>query len=1064
MTGFHEAMWSDASRDTSAEHSERVFALAKVATASVWPFLAAAGSAGEYAQRKALVADRLDAAVHTVVGSLDPTLRAKVEASLDEDFTLLHTQRTAEALTAALQAQAAYDPSTGVTHRDYCTKCGEDIEKSGDSYKHKDSRWEKGTRLDADHEIVNGGATTAAKTASTYCPAHGVYVGEGNQEQHDHCKTEQRKSKDSAKTAGKHLNHIGKTSDPNIFAGTDNQGQRVYFYVSDEEAAQLLGILYSDLAANFSGVEVNPQDVAMNPDLMKGSSKTAVVAEAGLATAATASTTTITWDSLRSRLPFGGRTAAGRENLFAGTFSRACLPHGDGICDGYVPEDEKNGGEQCDCPCHESLTLPDTIEGVKAWHDKMWSGTLDVEGSRKTAAGCVCVTHSDGSVTTMLCPQHATEDPCATMAAVTGQRRRGTIRNGTCTACGWSAKKTAAFGDDAWGHGLGQGEGLVYVCPYCEFVGTAEEQEQHIKDAGPGHRDHGTVTDQMNERLNSEGAKTKTAGYGDDPDGTPYGAWGDHCPFCGNDWKQEHDPSCLRVTDPAMAEAAEQRAEEYHRSQRTSMRKGAPFAGYEDFAACVAANQDKDDPEAYCGAIKHRTEDKKTAASTRYETAKKVLEGGIFTGPGNNEATIDGAILDASTANLIVQAYEALSPENQAKFDSIPLDRLTEFLWQRASFPSYAAKAAAVVACRKCVAGRDPSGGACDYCDGQGHLDQTLAMVKAADGWEQGLTAEAFVRTAAHDMVECWSCAGTGKVPAGGWEKPEDVTDGYVDCPECDGTGEIFSTEAPDTKEGARTALIDVAPYNGHQATVVYTTDFGVKTEAGRVEVSGGTLVLHKSGGVATTIPSYNVMAINVLGHGDERDWHEGPGREPTVVDYAFSGLAPSTVASSGNYGGGAVHLRMTANPYVPENNPYTTKGPGDPGSEFRDQQARDDKPQMDMQPSEPVTTRPRQMPSGSETPGPMEETTQDVGDDTFAKHPESTPGGPSTPAAVARLREAERSFMAPPPDRYGHPRVAAKIAEITEGLLATNPGMNREAARSLAEQTVQQYPAMVGG
>lgn len=34
-----------------------------------------------------------------------------------------------------------------------------------------------------------------------------------------------------------------------------------------------------------------------------------------------------------------------------------------------------------------------------------------------------------------------------------------------------------------------------------------------------------------------------------------------------------------------------------------------PFAGYKDFADCVAKNQDKDDPEAYCGSIKHQVED-----------------------------------------------------------------------------------------------------------------------------------------------------------------------------------------------------------------------------------------------------------------------------------------------------------------------------------------------------------------------------------------------------------------------------------------------------------------------
>lgn len=34
----------------------------------------------------------------------------------------------------------------------------------------------------------------------------------------------------------------------------------------------------------------------------------------------------------------------------------------------------------------------------------------------------------------------------------------------------------------------------------------------------------------------------------------------------------------------------------------------APFAGYRDFAACVAANKDKESPERYCGAIKHMVE------------------------------------------------------------------------------------------------------------------------------------------------------------------------------------------------------------------------------------------------------------------------------------------------------------------------------------------------------------------------------------------------------------------------------------------------------------------------
>src|SRR5690606_4548121 len=38
-----------------------------------------------------------------------------------------------------------------------------------------------------------------------------------------------------------------------------------------------------------------------------------------------------------------------------------------------------------------------------------------------------------------------------------------------------------------------------------------------------------------------------------------------------------------------------------------AFRKGAPFAGYEDFEDCEEKNADTEDPEAYCGEIKKRT-------------------------------------------------------------------------------------------------------------------------------------------------------------------------------------------------------------------------------------------------------------------------------------------------------------------------------------------------------------------------------------------------------------------------------------------------------------------------
>lgn len=51
---------------------------------------------------------------------------------------------------------------------------------------------------------------------------------------------------------------------------------------------------------------------------------------------------------------------------------------------------------------------------------------------------CACAINRDGTKTTILCPVHADVDPCFTKAQVTGKRRKGTIRNGCCTNCGWT--------------------------------------------------------------------------------------------------------------------------------------------------------------------------------------------------------------------------------------------------------------------------------------------------------------------------------------------------------------------------------------------------------------------------------------------------------------------------------------------------------------------------------------------------------------------------------------------------------------------------------------------------
>jgi hypothetical protein len=66
-------------------------------------------------------------------------------------------------------------------------------------------------------------------------------------------------------------------------------------------------------------------------------------------------------------------------------------------------------------------------------------------------------------------------------------------------------------------------------------------------------------------------------------------------------------------------------------------------------------------------------------SSQRYDIAKQVVE-------SHTAGELPGGILlDSFTASALVQVYEALSSENQAKFDEIPLDKLVAFVMSHVS-------------------------------------------------------------------------------------------------------------------------------------------------------------------------------------------------------------------------------------------------------------------------------------------------------------------------------------------------------------------------------------------
>lgn len=86
----------------------------------------------------------------------------------------------------------------------------------------------------------------------------------------------------------------------------------------------------------------------------------------------------------------------------------------------------------------------------------------------------------------------------------------------------------------------------------------------------------------------------------------------------------------------------------------TAMRKGAPFAGYEDFEECEEENSDKRDPAAYCGEIKHRVEDNKKASrmtprtATQTETSVANSMGQILLRAGESIRLPNGQVINVN--------------------------------------------------------------------------------------------------------------------------------------------------------------------------------------------------------------------------------------------------------------------------------------------------------------------------------------------------------------------------------------------------------------------------------
>jgi hypothetical protein len=89
-------------------------------------------------------------------------------------------------------------------------------------------------------------------------------------------------------------------------------------------------------------------------------------------------------------------------------------------------------------------------------------------------------------------------------------------------------------------------------------------------------------------------------------------------------------------------------------STTASMRKGAPFAGYEDFEDCVRQNSDKGDPKAYCGFIKHKVEDSPKESALQTLSCRACGH----CGQGRRSCALCGSTAVAVTAEIAKEATQ----------------------------------------------------------------------------------------------------------------------------------------------------------------------------------------------------------------------------------------------------------------------------------------------------------------------------------------------------------------------------------------------------------------------
>jgi hypothetical protein len=123
---------------------------------------------------------------------------------------------------------------------------------------------------------------------------------------------------------------------------------------------------------------------------------------------------------------------------------------------------------------------------------------------------------------------------------------------------------------------------------------------------------------------------------------------------------------------------------------QAAMRKGAPFAGYEDFDACVAANSDKRDPQAYCGEIKHKVEGMRREAASGLPQIQQHTDPNNVPSPEDDELPVGVAfpVGDNSPQSTFSQQWSTGPDGPQPRTGAF---QVTAVAWSRKHYEDLAA-------------------------------------------------------------------------------------------------------------------------------------------------------------------------------------------------------------------------------------------------------------------------------------------------------------------------------------------------------------------------------------